>query len=105
MEYGVVQSASTKASGSAQKSSVISVACERRFSFLSTTSMPWRKDARQVLYETAGKECETLRATIAKECLLESINVNVTVNPNYGPGREGYMVIHAEIRSQKAAGC
>jgi hypothetical protein len=36
MECGVVQSASTKASGSAQKSSVISVACERRFSFLST---------------------------------------------------------------------
>jgi hypothetical protein len=32
----MVQSASTKASGSAQKSSVISVACERRFSFLST---------------------------------------------------------------------
>jgi hypothetical protein len=36
MECDVAQSASTKASGSAQKSSVISVACERRFSFLST---------------------------------------------------------------------
>jgi hypothetical protein len=52
-----------------------------------------QEHARQVLYETAGKECETLRATIAKECQLESINVNVTV-PNYGAGRppDGFMV-------------
>jgi hypothetical protein len=52
-----------------------------------------QEHARQVLYETAGKECETLRATIAKECQLESINVNVTV-PNYGQGRppDGFMV-------------
>jgi hypothetical protein len=52
-----------------------------------------QEHARQVLYETTGKECETLRATIAKECQLESINVNVTINPNYGPGRsEGFMM-------------
>ena len=50
-----------------------------------------QEHARQVLYETAGKECETLRATIAKECQLESINLNVTVNPNVGQG-QGYMV-------------
>jgi hypothetical protein len=53
-----------------------------------------QEHARQVLYETAGKECETLRATIAKECQLESINVNVNVNPNVGRGRppDGFMV-------------
>jgi hypothetical protein len=57
-------------------------------------SVKAQEHARQLLYETAGKECETLRATIAKECQLESISVNVNI-PNYGPGRpppDGFMV-------------
>jgi hypothetical protein len=38
--------------------------------------------ARKVIYESAARECEVLRAAIASECRLESININV--NRQYG---------------------
>lgn len=41
-----------------------------------------QEQARRVIYESAGRECELLRAVIASECRLESININV--NRNYG---------------------
>lgn len=44
-----------------------------------------QEQARRVLYENAARECELLRATIAAECRLESVNVNM--NRNY-PGNQ-----------------
>jgi hypothetical protein len=41
-----------------------------------------QQQARKVIYESAGRECDLLRAVIASECRLESININV--NRNYG---------------------
>jgi hypothetical protein len=41
-----------------------------------------QEQARRAIYESAARECEVLRAVIASECRLESINVNV--NRNYG---------------------
>lgn len=41
-----------------------------------------QEGARRVLYESAARECELLKAVIASECRLESINVNV--HRNYG---------------------
>jgi hypothetical protein len=41
-----------------------------------------QEDARAVLYQSASRECEILRASIASDCRLESINVSI--NRNYG---------------------
>lgn len=41
-----------------------------------------QENARRVLYESAGRECDLLKAVIASECRLESVNVNM--NRNYG---------------------
>lgn len=41
-----------------------------------------QENARRVLYDSAGRECELLKAVIASECRLESVNVNM--NRNYG---------------------
>jgi hypothetical protein len=40
--------------------------------------------ARRMLYESGSKECELLQATIAGECRLEGISVNVRMNRSYG---------------------
>lgn len=37
---------------------------------------PGLQQARRALYEVAGHECDLLREVLAKECRLESINVN-----------------------------
>lgn len=53
-----------------------------------------QEDARKMIYEAATRECETLRATIASDCRLESINVNVQrmlANQGYGQ-RNGYNI-------------
>jgi hypothetical protein len=36
-----------------------------------------RDNARRMIYETAAHECDLLRDTLAKECRLESVNVNI----------------------------
>lgn len=41
-----------------------------------------QENARRVLYDSAGRECELLKAVIASECRLESVNVNM--NRTYG---------------------
>ena len=41
-----------------------------------------QQQARKVIYESAGRECDLLRAVIASECRLKLININV--NRNYG---------------------
>jgi hypothetical protein len=52
-------------------------------------AMKAQEQARRVLYESAGRECELLRATLASDCRLESVNVNM--NRGYGGQRpEGF---------------
>jgi len=53
-----------------------------------------QEDGRKMIYEAATRECETLRATIASDCHLESININVqrmSANQGYGQ-RQGYNI-------------
>jgi hypothetical protein len=50
----------------------------------SEASMKAQAHARRMLYESAGKECDLLRATIASECRLEAINVSMRMTPGYG---------------------
>jgi len=53
------------------------------------SSLKSQEQARQSLYESAGHECEVLKATLASECRLETLSVNV--NRNYGnPQNEGF---------------
>jgi hypothetical protein len=50
-----------------------------------------RDTARRQIYDMAGKECELLRATIAADCTLESISVNI--NRQFGRQQpEGFSV-------------
>ena len=52
-------------------------------------SLKAQEDARSALYRSAGHECEVLQATIATDCRIESVNVNI--NRNYGqPQNEGF---------------
>lgn len=53
----------------------------------STESLQAQENARRSLYERAGKECEVLKATIAAECRLLSVNVNI--NRQFGQ-QEGF---------------
>jgi hypothetical protein len=52
--------------------------------------MQAQERARKALYDSASRECDVLRAAIAAECRLESINVNI--NRNYGQQQEGFNV-------------
>ncbi len=45
--------------------------------------------ARKILYQSGSKECELLRATIASDCRLERINVNVRMTPSYRQQGQG----------------
>jgi hypothetical protein len=50
-----------------------------------------RDNARRLVYETAAHECDLLRDTLAKDCRLESVNVNV--GRQFGvQQQEGYTV-------------
>jgi hypothetical protein len=52
-----------------------------------------QEDGRKMIYEAASHECDLLRATIASDCRLESININVQrVSPNQYGQRAGYNV-------------
>ena len=53
------------------------------------TSLNTQEQARRALYESAGRECEVLRAVLASECRMESVNVNI--NHSRGqPQNEGF---------------
>jgi hypothetical protein len=55
-------------------------------------SLKAQEQARRSLYESAAHECDVLRAVLATECRLETLNVNV--NRNYGrPQNMGFTVI------------
>jgi hypothetical protein len=54
-----------------------------------------QEDGRKLIYEAAGHECELLRATIASDCHLDSINLNVqrvNANQNFGQRGDGYNI-------------
>jgi hypothetical protein len=54
-----------------------------------------QEDGRKLVYAAAAQECELLRSTIARDCTLESININVQyVGPgqNYAQRAEGYNI-------------
>jgi hypothetical protein len=53
------------------------------------------EDARRTVYDLAGHECAILRDTLAGDCRLESINVNIqrpAPNQNFGQRVEGFNV-------------
>jgi hypothetical protein len=57
----------------------------------SEASLKAQQDARRKLYESAARECDVLRASIAAQCRIDSINVNINVNRPYGrSGNEGF---------------
>ncbi len=61
----------------------------------STQSLKAQEDGRKTVYEAAGHECDILRATIATNCTLESININVQrvfANQNFGQKADGYNI-------------
>jgi hypothetical protein len=43
-------------------------------------SLKAQEDARKALYMSAGRECEVLKAALASECHIESVNVNINRN-------------------------
>jgi hypothetical protein len=61
----------------------------------SQISLKAQEDGRKLIYEAAGHECELLRATIASDCHLDSINLNVqrvNANQNFGQRGDGYNI-------------
>jgi len=48
-----------------------------------------RDRARRVIYGMAQRECDLLRETLARDCRLEAITVNL--NRQFGQQAEGYM--------------
>ena len=55
----------------------------------SEASLKLQEQARRSLYESAGHECEVLKAVLASECHLETLGVNI--NRSYGqPQHEGF---------------
>ncbi|WP_298374769.1 hypothetical protein [uncultured Bradyrhizobium sp.] len=51
-----------------------------------------RDRARRTVYEMAARECDLLREVMAKDCRLESVNVNINVGRQYGQQQEGFNV-------------
>ena len=50
----------------------------------STETIKAQEHARGVLYDSAAQECALLRASLASDCRLESINVNVRMQRSFG---------------------
>jgi hypothetical protein len=53
-----------------------------------------REKARRMIYETAARECDLLKETLAKDCRLENINSNINTNRQYGSAQqqEGFTI-------------
>jgi hypothetical protein len=51
------------------------------------------RQARRTLYDLAGRECDLLREVLARDCRLESVNVNLNRQggQQYGQHLEGFM--------------
>ncbi len=57
-----------------------------------------RERARRVIYETAARECDLLKDTLAKECRLESVNSNI--NRQFGQGQQEGFSINGSMNFQ-----
>lgn len=57
----------------------------------SDASFKAQEQVRRRLYESAARECDVLRATIASACRVESINININRNYRAQQG-EGFNV-------------
>ena len=52
-----------------------------------------RDRAHRMIYDMAGRECDLLRETLARECRLESVNNNINTNRGYNAQQpDGYTV-------------
>jgi hypothetical protein len=51
-----------------------------------------RDNARRTIYQMAGRECDLLRETLAKDCRLESVNSNIGRQFALQQQPEGYTV-------------
>lgn len=52
-----------------------------------------REKARQSIYTTASHECDVLKASLASDCKLESVNSNINSSRQYGPAQhEGFTI-------------
>jgi hypothetical protein len=61
----------------------------------SDQSLKAEEDGRRMIYDLAGHECGILRDTIASDCRIESININILrlgQNPNLGQRPDGFNV-------------
>lgn len=62
----------------------------------SAQALKAQEDGRKMVYESAAHECDVLRETLAKDCQLESININVqhvSAAQNFnGPKLDGYNI-------------
>jgi hypothetical protein len=56
-----------------------------------------QEDGRRLIYEVAGRECVILRDTLASDCRLDAININVqrvmaSQNQNFGARNDGFNI-------------
>ena len=62
----------------------------------SAQALKAQEDGRKMVYESAAHECDVLRDVLAKDCQLESININVQhvpANQNFNGARvDGYNI-------------
>ena len=61
-----------------------------------------RDRARRSIYETAARECDLLRETLAKDCRLESVSTNMSTSMNrqFGPQQPEGFNINASMSYQ-----
>jgi hypothetical protein len=56
-----------------------------------------QEDGRRLVYNLAEHECAILREVLASECHLESINVNVQRNQNFGQQQRDGLNINGNV--------
>ncbi|MEH2509893.1 hypothetical protein V1291_001247 [Nitrobacteraceae bacterium AZCC 1564] len=59
-----------------------------------------REKARRMIYETAARECDLLKDTLAKDCRLENVNSNINTNRQYGPAPQDGFTINGSMSFQ-----
>jgi hypothetical protein len=59
-----------------------------------------REKARRMIYETAARECDLLKETLAKDCRLENVNNNISTNRQYGPTPQDGFTINGSMSFQ-----
>lgn len=61
----------------------------------SAQALKAQEDGRKMIYDAAAHECDVLRASIASDCRLESININVQhvfASQNFAQRTDGYNI-------------